>query len=73
MIYSIFNIPITALAKQEFKTHVQVKYIQAVVDGLQDRFPNIPELEAFDPQKCPSSQNELIHYGQGKLRLLQEK
>ena len=71
-----FNIPITDSAKENFKTQVQVKYIEAVVNGLQDKFPNTPELEAFgifDPQKCPSSEDELTDYGQGKLRLLQEK
>ena len=64
------------MEKEQFKTQVQDKYIEAVVDGLQDRFPNLPELEEFgifDPQKCLSSQDELVDYGLGKLRLLQEK
>ena len=71
-----FNISITELTKEQCKTQVQDKYIEAVVDVLQDSFPNIPEFEAFgifDPQKCPSSQDELVNYGLEKLRLLQEK
>ena len=51
-------------------------FVSTLKHGLQDRFPNIPERESFgifDPQKCPSSQDVLVDYGLGKLRLLQEK
>lgn len=68
-----FDIPISDAKEEEFKA-LQSKYIEAVVDGLQDRFPNVSELEAFslfDPQKCPASEDELIIYGQNKLDILQ--
>ena len=68
-----FNIPITELAKEQFKTQVQDKYIEAVVDGLFPTYLSLRHLGFFNPQKCPSSQDELVDYGLGKLRLLQEK
>ena len=54
-----FDIRVTDAMKQDFKANVQSKYIQAVLDGLSDRFPNMSELEAFslfDPQKLPSEE-----------------
>ena len=57
-----FSVPISETAKQDFKNHVQAKYIRAT-----------PELEAFgifDPQKCPSTQAELIEYGNAELKQL---
>ena len=57
--------------RQHLKANVQSKYIQAVLDGVSDHFPNMSELEAFglfDPQKLPSE--ELAKYGERKLEIL---
>ena len=42
-----FAIRATDAMKQDFKANVQSKYIQAVLDGLSDRFPNMSELVSF--------------------------
>ena len=42
-----FAIRATDAMKQDFKANVQSKYIQAVLDGLSDRFPNTSELVSF--------------------------
>ena len=68
-----FDIRLTDAMKQDFKANVQHKYIQAIVDGLQARFPDTAELEAFslfDPQKLPSKEEELVAYGQRRMELL---
>ena len=57
------------MAKEQFKTQVQDKYIEAVVDGLQDRFLNIPDLFP----NIPDLENELVDYGLRKLSLFQGK
>ena len=65
-----FDIRATDAMKQDFKANVQSKYIQALLDGLSDRFPNMSELEAFslfDPQKL---EEELAKYGERKLEIL---
>ena len=63
-----FNITPTDAQKQEFKSSTQMKYIQAIVTGLQDRFPDVEDLDAFsivDPQKLTVSESEddLAAYG----------
>lgn len=48
-------------------------YIQAIVDQLNNRFPNVQLLEAFsifDPQALSSDEEELSGYGQDKLETL---
>ena len=65
-----FDIRATDAMKQDFKANVQSKHIQALLDGLSDRFPNMSELEAFslfDPQKL---EEELAKYGERKLEIL---
>ena len=48
---------------------VQVKYIHAIVTGLQNRFPDVGNLDAFsifDPQKltiADSDNDDLAAYG----------
>lgn len=57
-LYLRFDIPKTEKSRRNIKD-VQLK---SVVDRLQDRFPNIPEVEAigiFNPQRHPSSEEEL--------------
>lgn len=59
--------------KQAFKSSIQVRYIQAIVDQLNDRFPNVQLLETFsifDSQALPSDEEELPGYGQDKLKTL---
>ena len=72
-----FNITSTEAQKQEFKSSIQEKYIQAIVTQLQNRFPDVDYLDAFsifDPQKVLSSSasdgDELTIYGQEKLEHL---
>ena len=72
-----FNITPTEAQKQEFKSAIQKKYIQAIVTQLQNRFPDVDYLDAFsifDPQKLlsasPSDGDELTVYGQEKLEHL---
>ena len=71
-----FNITPTDAQKQEFKSSVQVKYIQAIVTQLQNRFPDVDYLDAFsifDPQKLTisdSDDDELAAYGQERLEYL---
>lgn len=71
-----FDIRLTDAMKQDFKANVRSKYIQAIVDGLQARFPDVAELEAFslfDPQKLPSEEEELVAYGKDEMELLTTK
>ena len=42
-----FNITPTDAQKQEFKSSIQVKYIQAIVMELQNRFPDVDNLDTF--------------------------
>ena len=43
------------------------KYVEAIIDQLNDRFPNAELLSAvsiFDPHSLPSDEDELATYGQ---------
>ena len=69
-----FRITATDAQKQQFKSSVQVKYIQAVVTELQNRFPDVDNLDSFcifDPQKLPTTSDELGVYGQERIECLQ--
>ena len=71
------NIAPTDAQKQEFKSSVQVKYIQAIVAQLENRFPDVENLNAFsvfDPQKAlsisHSTEDEVAAYGLDKVEYL---
>ena len=52
-----FTIEATCDQKEAFKSGIQVKYIEAIGNHLQDRFPHVELLGAFsifDPQNLPS-------------------
>ena len=70
-----FNITPTDAQKQEFKSSIQAKYIHAIVTVLQNRFPDVENLDAFsifDPQKLTVSESDddLAAYGQERLEYL---
>ena len=72
-----FNITPTDAQKQEFKSSVQVKYIQAIFAQLENRFPDVENLDAFsvfDPQKLipisDSTEDELATYGLERVEYL---
>ena len=72
-----FNIAPTDTQKQEFKSSVQVKYIQAIVAQLENRFPDVENLNTFsvfDPQKAlsisHSTEDEVAAYGLDKVEYL---
>ena len=74
-----FNITPTDAQKQEFKSSIQVKYIQAIVTQLENRFPDVGNLDAFsilDPQKLlsvsPSDEDEFAVYGEERLDYLKD-
>ena len=67
---SDFNITATDSQKEAFKSSIQVKYIQAIVRELQDRFPDVNGLDAFsafDLQGISTTSDELAVYGQEKI------
>lgn len=72
-----FHITPTEAQKQEFKSSVQLKYIETIVLQLQNRFPDVEYMDAFsifDPQKLATSVSpghELTVYGQERLEYLQ--
>ena len=56
-----YNIIVTETNKQQFREKVQHKFVDAVIDQLQERLPNCEELSAFtifDPQKVPHQSEE---------------
>ena len=70
-----FTITLTERGKKEFKSSIQVPYIEGIVKQLEDRFPNVDCLDAFsifDPQKIPSSSEQMVAYGQDKIDYLQK-
>ena len=70
-----FTITLTERGKKEFKSSIQVPYIEGIVKQLEDRFPNVDCLDAFsifDPQKIPSSPEQMVAYGQDKIDYLQK-
>jgi len=59
--------------KEQLKSTVQLKYIEALTAGLENRFPELVELSAFsifDPSKLPSIPKEISVYGHEKLERL---
>lgn len=63
------------LKRKQFKLTVQVKYIQAIITGLEDHFPSVADLVAFsifNPEKLPSTYPRRVCciYGQDKLESL---
>ena len=74
---SDFNITPTNSQKEAFKSSIQVKYIQAIVRELQDRFPDVNGLDAFnifDPQGIPTctTSDELAVCGQERIDYLRK-
>jgi len=68
-----FSIEATSAQKEAFKSNIQAKYIEAIVNELRDRFPHVELLGAFsifDPQNLPSDDELLSTYGQDKLDIL---
>ena len=68
-----FQIVPSDVQKEQFKSTVQDKYIQAIITGLEDRFPDVADLAAFsifDPEKLPSTPEEFAVYGEEKLTSL---
>ena len=69
-----FDITPTDVQKTEFRSSIQVKYIQAVIVELNNHFPNVNRLDAFsvfDPQKVPTNPEDLAVYGQQQIECLQ--
>ena len=53
---NILQISVSESEKQQFRERVQYKFIDAVIDQINDRLPDCDELSAFsllDPQKLP--------------------
>ena len=70
-----FTNTLTERGKNEYKSSIQVPYIEGIVKQLEDRFPNVDCLDAFsifDPQKIPSSPEQMVAYGQDKIDYLQK-
>lgn len=42
-----FDATPTDVQKEAFKSSIQVKYIQAIVQELQNRFPDVDNVDAF--------------------------
>lgn len=42
-----FDVTPTDVQKEAFKSSIQVKYIQAIVQELQNRFPDVDNVDAF--------------------------
>lgn len=71
-----FSIEVTSVQQAAFKSEIQVKYIEAIVNQLRDRFPHVELLGAFsifDPQKLPCDEEELTTYGQDKVKIFSAK
>ena len=68
-----FSIPVTNEQREQFKCAIQAKYVEAIIDQLNDRFPNAELLSAFsifDPHSLPSDEDELATYGQLSVDIL---
>ena len=68
-----FVIAPTSAEKQAFKSRIQVIYVQAIIDKLNDRFPHVELIHAFslfDPHALPSDEEDLTSYGEDKLDVL---
>lgn len=69
-----FEIAPTPAEKEAFKSTIQVLYVQAIDDELNNRFPNVELLDAFsifDPKCIPSKdESELASYGCDKLKVI---
>ena len=68
-----FSIPVTSEQREQFKCAIQAKYVEAIIDQLNDRFPNSEILSAFsifDPHSLPSDEDELATYGQLSVDIL---
>ena len=46
------------------------KYVEAIVNQLQDWCTHVELLSAFDPQNIPSFEDQLTTYGQDELEVL---
>ena len=56
-----------------FKSGIQIKFIEALVNQLRDCFPHVELLGSFsifDPQNLPSDEEQLTTYGQDEVKLL---
>ena len=68
-----FGIKPTPIEKEAFKSGVQQVYVQAIVDELGNRFPNVELLDAFsifDPKYIPTEESQLVSYGHDKLEVI---
>ena len=72
-----FGITMTSSQKTDFRAQVQEKYIDALLAQLQDRLPDVAELEAFsilDPSKLPDqSCASFTTYGSSQLDMLSSR
>ena len=65
-----FNLTPTEREKDGFISSIKIPYIDGIVKQLNERFPNVICLDAFsifDPKNVPSSNEQLIAYGQNKI------
>ena len=52
------NITVTDTNKKQFRERVQHKFIDAVIDQIQQRLPELSAFTIFDPQNVPSQTEE---------------
>ena len=67
-----FGIKPTPVEKEAFKSGVQQVYVQAIVDELGNRFPNVELLDVssiFDPKYIPTEESQLRPMAMTSLRL----
>ena len=63
----------TSAEKQAFKSRIELVYVQAIIDKLNDRFPHVELIHTFslfDPHALPCDEEDLTSYGQDKLDVL---
>lgn len=71
-----FSIAATTAQEEEFVASILVKYIMAIVNQLQDRFPHIELLAAFsifDPKKLQEAEVDIDTYGKENVELLSRR
>ena len=70
-----FAITATSAQKEAFVSNIQVEYIKAIVNQLQDRFPHVELLGAFsisDPKNLPQAEENSTH-GLDSVEILSRK
>ena len=76
----VLGITVTPTKKVNFQTHIQKKYVKALEEQLQNRFPNMELLDSFcifnpsqlDANALSRLQILIDHYGQGDTPLVEE-